>query len=71
MKNKHYMNHNNGNHMRNGNTARLGIIAVTVITIIDLTTRRGYEVKGGGSIGTRKGKRSAWFDCKPGKGGRK
>lgn len=65
------MNHNKGNNMGMGNTTFWGLLAVTVITCFDIATRRGYRVKGGGSIGTGKGKKSAWFDCQPGKGGRK
>ena len=73
--NQNMKKHNNGSmNGRNNNTggpAIWGILGVVVITCFDLATRRGYIVKGGGSIGTGKRKKSGWIDCKPGKGGRK
>ena len=72
--NQNMKKHHNGSmNVRNNNTggpAIWGILGVVVITCFDLATRRGYIVKGGGSIGTGKRKKSGWLDCKPGKGGR-
>ena len=71
-KNKHYNGNMNGSKNNViGNPTFWGILGIVVITCFDLATRRGYRVKGGGSVGTGKHKKSGWIDCEPGKGGRK
>lgn len=67
---KHHNGRMNGRNNNTGGPAIWGILGVVVITCFDLATRRGYSVKGGGSTGTGKNKKSFWFDCKPGKEGR-
>lgn len=48
-----------------GGLTKMVVIGLVILGCVDLLTSRGYRMKGGGSVGEGKDKKSAWIDARP------